>query len=123
MPDYDLYDMVVAETLKKFIPDAMKEGGLAINNYLEMEETKYFIELANMACNLVGATCYVKMKFFSFYWFKLRNRKLMKGIKRYTDKTKLMLARTSEIGNEIIEQFDLSHTIFEDIYKEYYQVD
>lgn len=123
MPDYNLYDKIVAETLGELLQEAMDKQGIVINNYLELEHIKYFIEVAKMATNLTQTPLYVRMKFFSFYKYKFKNRKLMKGVKRHTDRIKIESTNIPLIMDNILKKYEMKYSdIFISIYKEYYAV-
>ena len=123
MPDYNMYDKIVAETLTTLMEVAYNNDGLAINNFLELEHIKYFIEIGKMACDLTQKQLYVRMKFFPFYKYKLHNWKMMKGIKRQTSKSKVKSANIPLLMDRILSEYNLEHKeIFVDIYKEYYAI-
>lgn len=124
MPDYELYDKLVAETLSAQMQEATENNGLVIDNYLELGYTKYFIEVGKIACGLTQTQLYVKMGLFQFYWYKLRHRKLMKNVKRYTKKaTATGPSDITVLAENILSKYNITYkNIFEDIYEEYYTV-
>lgn len=124
MPDYDLYDKVVAEALTELLEVLKDKAGLKVNNDLETDKNKFFIEVGKMATHLSGTQLYVSMSFFAFWSFKLHNRKLMKGVKRFKKADdNIILAPTYRIEKNILEKFNLKNKdILKDIYKEYYQI-
>lgn len=123
MPDYDFYDKVVAETLTILIQDAINNKGLVVNNYLELNRTKYFIEIAKMACDLSHTQLYLRMKLFSFYKYKIKNWKMMKHIKRHKDKIEIPIVNVVNLENTLTEKLNLKDkNIFNDIYEEYYTI-
>ena len=125
MPDYELYDKLVAETLSAQMQEAAENNGLIIDNYLKLGYTKYFIEVGKIACGLTQTQLYVKMGLFQFYWYKLRHRKLMKNVKRYTKKaTATGPSDITILAENILSKYNITYkNIFEDIYQEYSLID
>lgn len=124
MPDLDMYDKIVAETLGYFMTESLTKGNLAINNYLQPEYMKYFIAVGKMACDLTQTKLYLRMKFFQFYWYKLRHRKLLKGIKRYSKRATAATVDVPKAIKIILDKFGVINykAVFTDIYEEYYAI-
>lgn len=126
MVDYKLFDKVVAKTFEYFMQRAAEDGAIAISNNLETDDNKYFIEIGKMASHIMGVPFYINLKFFKYWKFKLKNRKLMKGVKRYKEKSEIPLISISyfkvKLWNHFKEENILEpKAIFNDIYKEYYE--
>lgn len=117
----DLYDKIIAHTLKKYMEYIDVCGFLDIGDFdPDDTEHKTIMQIALLACTFTNKKLYVKTNLFNYLKFK----KEIKG--KTSIKIKRSVPGFHEFMNinltiyDICKEFNVSSSILSDIFKEYY---
>lgn len=121
MPDYKLYDEIVAETLEHFMKHAADKRTIIINVKELRDLDNFFLELSKIAGELTGKKVYLRTTLFNYIKNRIKNPKLMKGIKFCINDNITEYLPIFPVKLQILKKFNLTSRIFNDIYEEYYK--
>lgn len=117
----ELYDKILAKIYQNIAVEDNRDNGIYIKGYNDDAVSRDYMAIANSYADVNGKQITMILPLISYIIFIIKNWKVRKRYKRHKGKSTDKYTSIQDIADYVVKFFMQPNTIYEDIYKEYYE--